>query len=460
MKTHRFVARAVVEFTTPFIVGASRGGDIADAVCVTDANGLPAIPGSSLAGALRAAFRRAAGQEAEKSIFGYQENDDGRGSRLTVSWACIHDSKDVPVEGIAAPERLADAVLAKAMCPAVRDHVRISHKGASDSAERGKFDEQAVCAGHRFSFELELAGGPEDATAWKTLLGLLSGGSLRLGGKTRRGFGAFKLVSLSLRDRAFDLRKEADFSAYRKHPVSLKEKDSLPLTKLEGEAGRGGMLTVLLELTPRGFWMFGGGHDLPESKGDADMAPVRDCRIAWEGGKGAVEEDLILIPAASIKGALSHRVAFHYNALTGRFCDKERPEDICGENNGAVKALFGFVKDQSGGRRGRVLIDDILLKKTVADQLVHHVGIDRYTGGARDQALFCERPLWGEKLGIAIHVSEPEDFKDDAVKKAFALALDDLAQGRLQLGAGSGRGEGYFEGKVVWPKDARWGGKI
>lgn len=198
------------------------------------------------------------------------------------------------------------------------------------------------------------------------------------------------------------------------------------------------------------------------------MAPVRDCRIIWENGMGSVEEDLLVIPASSVKGALAHRTAFHYNALKGIFADEVPSEEIAdhwGEGNKAVRELFGYCKNGSGkddvkgekdtGRPGKVFMDDIYLPGKVESQLVHHVGIDRFTGGARDQVLFSERPLWkGASLPIHISISKIDSIEDRSdVLKAFRSAVNDLAEGRLQIGGGSGRGLGYFDSDsaVEWP---------
>ena len=166
-----------------------------------------------------------------------------------------------------------------------------------------------------------------------------------------------------------------------------------------------------------------------------------------------IEEGLFLIPGTSIKGALSHRTAFHFNALNKKFSDKE--EDLlalCGESNEAVEDLFGSAKREEKGRRGKVLIDDLLLTpQGQKDQLVHHVGMDRFTGGARDGVLFNERPLWGGEWTLRLFLIGADSL-EKPVKRAFILALKDLAEGRLQVGAGAGRGEGFLTGRITWPK--------
>ncbi len=450
--SHRYVMRGTIQFTTPFIIGAGQTDDVADAIFVSDANGLPAIPGSSLAGVLRSVFReKVPSKGKENSLFGFQEKDKGEGSRLSVSWGCIHDSTDVPVEGLAAPERLADPVLIKAQSTSIRDHVRINHLGASDSGDRGKFDEAPVCAGHRFTFELEMIGKEEDRPMWDDLMSLLSDPALRLGGRTRRGYGAFRFVSI--RGRVFDLSKEADFSDYSLHPVELGImskvlKDMVLETKEQDHTG------VSMELIPQGHWMFGGGNDIA---GDADMAPVRDSCIVWEVSKGKVLEDVLVVPASSIKGAISHRVAFHYNALSGLFADNvEDPASCSGESNDGVRQLFGFCKDKNEGKRGSIVMDDIYIMadQAPADQWIPHVGIDRFTGGARDSVLFCERPLWGGTIPFSMKVVG-DCLKDEKILLALRRTLEDLASGRLQVGAGSGRGLGRFHST-----DVKWTGAL
>lgn len=454
----RYVARATIEFKTPFLVGAGREGDVADAVFLADPNGLPALPGSSLAGVLRAAYEHEHGRIETESLFGFPNRKEGEGSKLTVSWACIHDSKGAPVEGIVEPSRLNDEVLQNALTPTVRDHVKINHLGASDADSHGKFDEQAVSAGHRFTFELELAGTEEDRETeqrqWDNLLAILGMPGLRLGGKTRRGFGGFEFMNGSVLERHFDLSRPEDFRAYSEHPVklSMPSKVLIPrgLPALESKTK-----TIRMKLKPEGYWMFGGGVDIEGAHGDAGMAPVRDSRIDWSSNPAKVLKDRILIPATGIKGAISHRVAFHYNASNNRFADGQSQDVLkkWAEENEAVLALFGYCKDKDDdGQRGRIIINDMFVAENPPQQLVHHVGIDRFTGGARDSVLFSERPFWqGMELELEINVVEANLIKDPSIWAAFRKALEDLANGQLQVGAGAGRGNGYFKGELKWP---------
>ncbi len=76
-----------------------------------------------------------------------------------------------------------------------------------------------------------------------------------------------------------------------------------------------------------------------------------------------------------------------------------------------------------------------------------HNGIDRFTGGVRQHVLYGEEVLscpFNLKITLL-----PGPVSAEA-KKALAMTLDDLVEGRLALGAGSSRGHGYFTGQTSW----------
>jgi CRISPR/Cas system CSM-associated protein Csm3 (group 7 of RAMP superfamily) len=486
----RRIARIVIEFTTPFHVGSGQNGYGSDALVVADANGLPAIPGSSIAGVLRAAIESHSqkplpSKKLADDLFGYQDKNDGRGSRLSLSWAVIHDSDNRPVDPLHDADQLQkDCILSNAMALQIRDHVRITHRGAADTEGHGKFDEQVIAAGHRFTFEMELVD-KEPADDWQLLLDCLNSGTLRLGGKSRRGFGAFKIVELHTW--VYDLENEEQFQKYSEHPQSLSvtvTKDEAPKQKTESSALFSPPVTITLRIQPRGFWMFGGSDDVSGKQGEeAKMVPVTGQRIQWNNNKASVVDGFV-IPGTGWKGAIAHRVAFHYNRLGSnpKFADKmvadnnnneqvhlpshSEIEEITGNKNKAVRELFGFVDDiskettdsraarkPSNAARGRFLPDDLfLIKEIIPQQLINHVSIDRFTGGAMDSALFNERPFWqGNFPDLKFLILEPDKISRET-RQALKATLDDLVEGRLSLGAGAGRGLGFFEGKSATPE--------
>lgn len=469
--TQRKIARVTIELTTPLHLGSGLPGDVSDATVVTDANGFPAIPGTSLAGVLRASVRATSSQETASSIFGdllhNKATNDSRestqSSRVDVSWACIHDAKDSPVEGIRDPLADMDEVLSLASVPTLRDHVRITHKGVAK--ERGKFDELAVHAGHRFTFEMEMVAksGEDLETNWGLVLDALHSEQLRLGGKSRRGFGAFKVVRVL--QKSFDLTSIEDNLAYRQHPSSLSAEPEGNWEKYTPDQASESEAFATLHLKPRNLWMFGGGVDLAENGQGVDLAPVRDSQVVWNNDQGKVVRDVIYMPGSSIKGAVAHRVAYHYNLAVGNFAGEAEADTCTGAANSAVRMLFGEIKSDGGGSRGHVIINDIYLKREMPSQRLPHVKIDSFTGGAYPSALFDERPILGlptgmDRIEIKVYVtdlnesSEASSESTEKAKAALKAALQDLASGNLQLGGGTNRGLGAFEGDVEFTSAA------
>lgn len=462
MKAPRFsLARVTIEMTSAFSVGTGRGDDLQDSLFVTDAHGLPAIPGSSLAGLLRASLEGGSEGRRADELFGYQRGASGRPSRVRLSWAQVHDGSDRPVSSRVEVAPTEDAVLRLLRRGVLRDHVRINGRGAVDG--RGKFDETLVPAGARFTFELRVDG-DTCAVDLDTLLGALSSEGLRVGGRSRRGHGVFTVVRVRRRD--FDLSKKADLDAFSALPHAIEA--NVPATLLPEVTPKKGRVSARcvghLTLRPEDYWLFGGGDPVRKAhrRGDraVDMVPKTEARIVWSGAKGAVvegEQARALVPASSIKGALRHRAAFHAHRLAGRFAGHPEAERTPHE----VVELFGAERgegaDDRTGRPGKVWLGDVFLELGRADGPreghLTHVSLDRFTGGPMDGMLFDEAPLFGGVLRLPVVV---DTSATQQARLALKAALDDLCSGRLAVGAGANRGHGYMQGKIEGDELVRW----
>ena len=196
------------------------------------------------------------------------------------------------------------------------------------------------------------------------------------------------------------------------------------------------------------------------------MTPVVTSWISWGKRGGKISKSALFIPGTAIKGPLAHRVAYYYNALKGIDADNLDPEefnDHTGCMNVAVRELFGYPKNDTYGIPGKVYIDDVLVGKpqyTPKQKFLNHVSIDRFTGGARTMsgALFSEFPVFkGDRIPLVITVMDAGNIRDGVVKKAFRLALQDLAEGQLAIGGGTGRGNGFFESETMtWSDGGTW----
>lgn len=446
-----------IEMISAFIVSAAEGDHLFDAVFVTDANGLPCIPGESIAGVLRHALAGSGDpmiSEQCRSVFGFQDGRDGEASRVRISFAHVHDRKDTPVPFRGADRQ--DPVLAFLQAGVGRDHVRIGMHGAVD--DRGKFDELIVPAGARFTFELCVS--KESPHSLDDLLHLLARPETRFGAGTRHGLGRFKVVRV--RAASFDLSKRDDLKRLSALPVSLDRacrSDGLTTRAIPTPARGSGWLHGTVSLRPIGTWMIGGGLPTgrePEHPHDNpwERLPLTEGRIVWaqQGGgwHGKVvseKEAAFLVPGSAVKGALRHRTSFHARRLAGVYLDPGDPNAIDDSIPEVETYLFGAARHQDSARPGRVYISDAWVEGTVPQQPFHHVCLDRFTQGPMDHLLYDEIAL-GQcdlKLDISIHLD------GDAPSRAcHALeeALADLCEGRLPIGAG--RGHGRFNGAIQW----------
>lgn len=432
--THRQLARIVIEAATPMSIGTGRGDVFSDALVARDVNGFPYIPGTSIAGVVRSMI----GKEESNDLFGYQEGKDGKGSEVIFTEARILDSNGNVIDNMIVPDSVNDPVLKMCHELPVRQHVKIGSDGTG--VKGGKFDEQVIYTGTRFCFEIEMVGAGADTAAFDRILEKIQNRNFRVGGGTRTGFGEIKVVSVEKalldltvpRDLELYLAKSSDLSGSWEGWKEAEVKEIIPDEYDE----------YTLELQPRDFFLFSSGF----GDSDADITPVKERRIVWKDGAAAVSAQMAIIPATSLKGAISHRVAYHWNKRNGLYAGN--PEAKTGEDNPAVQQLFGY-QNESVQKRGNVFFSDLYVEDSGAsrEKVQHHVMVDRFTGGAIQGALFQEKLVFGAdsvfRTSIFLSKTVGQEYVD-----AFEDAVSDIANGILPLGGAVNRGHGMFTGKI------------
>ncbi|RZS97144.1 RAMP superfamily CRISPR-associated protein [Cecembia calidifontis] len=310
--THRFLAQITIEAHSAFAINSGKVGLLNDNMVAKDGNGLPYLPGTSIAGVLRHAIDK----ELENELFGTsgignsrgRESKDGFGSRLVISPGLLVGKDGRVIEGLQTID-FEDPFYSLFRALPLRDHVKINSKG---TAEKGaKYDEELVFKGTRFVFEIELKGVKEDQNSWEKLLGILETPDFRLGSGTRKGYGEFKIIHERSFQRIFDLTETSDLSAYLTKTVSLNfpipNGEKLNIEKVQGLIG---WKKYELQLRAKDFFLFGAGF----GDGDVDHITKREKIISWVNHCPKIsDEEYILIPATSIKGALAHRLRFNFS---------------------------------------------------------------------------------------------------------------------------------------------------
>ena len=455
---YRLLSRITLEALSPLVIGSGNKNIKTDSVVAKDVNELPYIPATTLAGLIRHSLP----EEEQRKWMGYQTKEESCGSQLILSEAKILSENGKPIDGLSNKE---DTV--KQLCHQlpIRQHVRITHQGVAET--NGKFDEESVPKGMRFCFEMELISEEDDNEIMDKILSTIQSNGFRIGSGSRSGFGQISIISIL--HKKLNLSTPEDLKLYLSKSSSLENiwegfEPYTPAVNTNTD-----YIRYELTLQPTDFMFFGAGFGNECS----DMTFVREPVIQWDNDDRASiieKEKVILIPGSSVKGALAHRTAYHYNKLKRRFADGKSAEELqehVGKQNDAVKLLFGSEGDKRGKdkKRGNILISDVTQTQTeeLEKKVLNHVKIDRFTGGAVTGALFSEEVLYAPQVSFTLEIlldkaaitelKENKEDKENNVDKnkaleAFETALTDLCKGYLPLGGGVNRGNGTFKGSL------------
>ena len=424
-----FIAHIIFEAKTALKIGSKNADFLQDSPIQKDWNGLPMILGTSLTGVLRKEFE----DEIAKNIFGTGD----LGSKTIISNALILNEKKEVTESLLLDSKKSD-FLQKFIVLPIREHNAMNDKGVT--IKNAKFDEEVIYKGTRFKFSIEMLNENEDdKNNFFQLLDLLSKDSFRIGAGSSKGFGQIKVIEITYDEFAVNSDEYIELSS----SLNTKLSETHKIKEFDDEK----YIKYKLILTPDDFFMFGSGFGDDE----ADMTPVFEDIVDYE--KQDLIKQKVLIPASSVKGAISHRTTYHYNLINKNFIKEN------GENKAeVVETIFGSKKDkEKDSFKGNILISDVYLDKTSSKdtKVFDHVSIDRFTGGAIDSALFQEKTIASKEtftLEILINKEKVEVKENDEGKialEAFEKALKDITTGMLSLGGATTKGHGIFSGKVL-----------
>lgn len=414
MTQNRYIAHIVIEADTPIKVGSNASDFWLDSPVQRDWNGLPMILGTSIAGVLRKDF-------GDKKVFGFQEGENGEGSKVIFSNALLVDENGKVCEKLLLEK--SDFLKIFDNLP-IRDHTAITDRGTAK--EHAKFDEEVVYKGTRFKFSIEFI--EENKATFDAILDLLSNPAFRLGGGSTKGFGKFKICEIKTKLTSLE-NYSSSLNQILSHCEEYTTKQSTSNTHT----------TYTLTLKPDDFFMFGSGF----GDGDADMTPVHEQVVDYANKK--LSDKQILIPASSIKGAIAHRTTYHLNKLLGNTIEAKNGLE-------SVKEIFGEAKNSKqniAGSKGKILISDCFKKEGGQTKTFDHVSIDRFTGGAIDGALFQEKTIADDGESYMIEILLQKDDIDKSYIDAFESALKDITTGMLPLGGSTTKGHGVFSGTVL-----------
>lgn len=152
--------------------------------------------------------------------------------------------------------------------------------------------------------------------------------------------------------------------------------------------------------------------------------------------------DAPLLPGTTWKGLLRSRCGYILRSCGHTVC--LAPTDpsfgVC-----MLCDLFGWTGTggQAGlptGRIGRLTTHDSVIDGTVTHR--NHVGIDRFTGGARRSLLFSEEVVAEGSVSLRVDLTDPADRLSPAERGLLLHAVRDLHDGLIGVGRATTRGYG------------------
>ncbi len=479
----RFEISGQLVAETPISVAGLEGASTADMVLAVNGRGDYYLPGTSLAGPMRAWCLDVLGEEPTRALWG---RIPPRNSRA---------------KGHASYVWVEDAVVWNTAAPEIRDGVGIDrHTGTA--APGFKFDRQVLPKGTRFDFAMtveqpvadELLAGVsagDIAQAIKGMAQLLAAmqkGCVRFGGAKTRGLGKLRLEGLCVERHEPSTRKGV-LARLTGRALEQGGLEQLDPDDMENNPGCSG-LTISIKWHADGPVMVKSGDEGLT----VDMLPLLSA-----DGKGRLVQ---VLTGAGIKGAL--------RTMSQRICATLWPEDppppddflVQLDRHPLVQLLYGARKNNMAAsgdgksssapglaalsaddcyathpsvsaRKWRQLMSvergdqkskaafgptvERLKQEKLAGNLrpTAHVAIDRWTGGAAEGALYSVlEPInteWGD-ITLSLNLKRllaavPEDGKPAktqarAAVALLALTLRELARGTIPLGFAGNRGMG------------------
>jgi CRISPR/Cas system CSM-associated protein Csm3 (group 7 of RAMP superfamily) len=428
----RIHARGMWVAQTALHIGgeAEEFGATADLVVARDRSG-PYVPAASLAGVSRNWLRKRLGS-----------SDDHEHAAIHIMFG----------DDYASLLAFCDAGIQRHGGTLVRDGVRIDPDSGT-AVDEAKYDLEVLPAGTQFLIELSMilydtppdylpnrqklkpgdACDPQVVSnkqlRWclREILAGFTRGDIRIGAKTRRGFGKGKVQDWDVR--RLDLGNRRHFAAWlRQDPwpvqtATLDDPDGLdPLHVVPCK-------TFTIDATLR----------------IATSLLIRSCGED-AGGPEFVhlsERGRALLTGTSLAGAFRHRA----EKIARTIAESQKgPEEKVKE---LVNGLFGYVDERNKkAQASRVSISEDNLPGGRQNLHVQgRVTIDRFTGGALDGALFDEAAYWpseqAAEVGVFISIDQPSD----AEMALLLLTFKDLWLGDLPVGGESSVGRGILRGR-------------
>lgn len=394
--TERIVYSINLELDAPLCVSGGEA-EYTDSDIQRDFDGVPFVPGTSLAGAARDYLVKTG---KDTSLFG----TEGRESRMSALF-------------------VSDFRFEKNPKISIRDGVKLKNKVA---VATGKYDMEIIETGARGTFELEIINREEDTLSSKDkdamvkeILSAIDSGDIRLGANKNRGFGKMKVVKVCRE--SFTSKNTKDWIAYCAGERKLAEYQDWK-TKTEDI-----FVTLSYELT------LDGGISIRKYSMVPDAPDYEHIKCAKKP----------VIPGTSLNGAIRARAGWILEEL--------------GYPVSKVPAVldewFGYI-EKNDAKQSEIIISESVLEGG-EELFITRVKVNRFASSAVESALYKETAHFGGNTQIEVKIRKQH--RDcDAMCGLMLLVLKDLANGYLAVGGQTSIGRGILKGSIDVTNESRY----
>lgn len=436
----RIVTKILCRLDSPLLIGSGEDRRTDSDVLVT-ADGIPLIPGSAMAGGMRAYLEETAGRQEAEDLFG------------TLGWVQQTEAERETAKLV--PDYQSRIFVYDALLPnrgvIHRDGVRLDER--KTSKEYMKFDMEAVETGADFCIRLEVcireknaekdinAAIERDLGRIRCIVSGIESGALRLGARRNRGFGKLKILWGGYR--VFQMDCRCDFEAWLdwnwgdESAFSQKEKkDWNELKLLKNEKGH--CLEIPLRIQGTLLIRKYGAHAW-----DKETNEKAKDEIAVDYGQLLLEDGTAVIPGSTWAGAIRSYVAGLVRQIAGF--------DTWEQAQKALEVFWGTWAPGEEKKQEKLWASKVIMDETpiIGGHYlpVRRTAVDRFTGGAAKGALFSEGLWAGGKVNLTIRWSDRglPPGGSEALCGMLLWAIQGIKDGLLAVGGETGVGRGIFE---------------
>ncbi len=472
--TARLTARTAVH------IGGGEGNDLTDALMRRDYKGVPFIPGTAIAGALRSLLTRLAPRLNAELCAVLDEKIELR--KASCNCGVCHLFGDInPTDEEGAGSEASKLLVFNARpigilpLPLIRDGVGIDRMtGVAARAGAVKFDMEVLPAGASFELRMELRdSNPKDEQLLAAGLAEWEAGRFWLGGRVARGLGAFKLDNIQFKTwNLYDskevlafLKEDRPWTRAQEKQDWLKEMLSLAAisraTDMPDEVARC-WLSLAGTLQADGPLLT--NDTMTSGASGFDHAPLLAEWCNWQkpvlsgaGLRGVLRlhAERLARTLASIESENKEVFLCNCPACDPNARDDDKNNQLPLESCDSLLKKKNYPSDKEASvclacslfgstRRGsRLIVEDAPYQETEAQhnpifKMLDFLAIDRFTGSGADGAKFDALALWRPAFSLRLFLDNPAQWE----LGWLWLVIRDLAEGWLTFGFGGAKGFG------------------